>query len=102
MPVHNEKELIMERHREVQLRQALDQVWLTGSVLIRWDEFYLWTGVQRIAKKPWRDVYRLWEELCTEYDYEVLDLEVVQKDNFVVFRRKWDKGEKALPITALL
>lgn len=92
----------MERHREAQLRQALDQVWLTGSVLIRWDEFYLWTGVQRIAKKPWRDVYRLWEELCTEYNCKTLPLEVAQKDNFVVFRRKWDAEEKANQLEDLL
>lgn len=92
----------MERHREALLRQALDQVWLTGSVVVRWDEFYLWTGVQRIAKKPWRDVHRLWEELCTEHNYKTLPLEVVQKDNFVVFRRKWDAEEKVSQLEDLL
>ncbi|MGT2493770.1 hypothetical protein ACU4GD_32875 [Cupriavidus basilensis] len=45
-------------------------MWLVGSKAIRWDEFYLWTGVQRIAKKPWRDVYRIWEELCQEQGYD--------------------------------
>ncbi|HDR8994531.1 TPA: hypothetical protein QDB01_000408 [Burkholderia vietnamiensis] len=92
----------MERHREAQLRQALDQVWLTGSVVIRWDEFYLWTGVQRIAKKPWREVHRIWEELCTEFGYETLPLEVVTKDNVVVFRRKWDTEEKVSILEDLL
>lgn len=79
----------MERHREVQLRQALDKVWLTGSVDVRWDEFYLWTGVQRIAKKPWRTVFQLWEELCLEQGFEeALPLTVLSLDHAVVFRRE--------------
>ncbi|WP_109476639.1 hypothetical protein [Paraburkholderia sp. C35] len=92
----------MERHREAQLRQALDQVWLTGSVIVRWDEFYLWTGVQRLAKKPWREVHRIWEELCTEWGYKTLPLEIVSKDHFVVFRRKWDADEKVSLLEDLL
>ncbi|KWU26410.1 hypothetical protein [Burkholderia cenocepacia] len=79
----------MERHREIQLRQALDTLWRVGSVDIRWDEFYLWTGVQRIAKKPWRVVFQLWEELCVEQGYaEALPLTVLSLDHAVVFRRE--------------
>lgn len=85
----------MEKHREAQLRQALDEVWLTGSSTIRWDEFYLWTGVQRIAKKPWRVVYRTWEELCVEQGYEeALPLQVISLDFAVVFRREPLENEK--------
>lgn len=79
----------MERHREMQLRQALDQVWLTGSTVVRWDEFYLWTGVKRIAKKPWRDVLQVWEELCLEQGCEeAFPLTVMSLDFAVVFRRE--------------
>jgi hypothetical protein len=79
----------MERHRELLLRQAMDLVWLTGSVAVRWDEFYLWTGVQRIAKKPWRVVHQVWEELCMEQGYDkALPLTVLSLDHAVVFRRE--------------
>jgi hypothetical protein len=78
----------MERHREALLRQAMDEVWLTGSTAIRWDEFYLWTGVQRIAKKPWRVVHRLWAALCQEQGLdESLPLTVISLEHAVVFRR---------------
>ncbi|WP_149137279.1 primase-like DNA-binding domain-containing protein [Cupriavidus campinensis] len=93
----------MERHREAQLRQALDEVWLVGSKAIRWDEFYLWTGVQRIAKKPWRDVYRIWEELCQEQGYdEALPLTVLSKDFAVIFRRDSFEEEKETSIEELV
>ncbi|THJ45677.1 hypothetical protein E9536_40765 [Burkholderia sp. LS-044] len=85
----------MERHRELLLQQAMDTVWLTGSVAIRWDEFYLWTGVQRIAKKPWRVVYQVWEELCAEQGYDnALPLSVLSLDHAVVFRREPFENER--------
>jgi hypothetical protein len=92
----------MERHHEMQLRQALDQVWVTGSVLIRWDQFYLWTGVRRIAKKPWRDIYRLWEELCSAWEINTIELEVMSHDNFVVLRRPWDPEERVSKMSDLI
>ncbi|BDB29447.1 hypothetical protein Tamer19_06840 [Cupriavidus sp. TA19] len=93
----------MERHREAQLRQVLDEVWLVGSKAIRWDEFYLWTGVQRIAKKPWRDVYRIWEELCQEQGCdEALPLTVLSKDFAVIFRRDAFEEEKETSIEELV
>lgn len=93
----------MERHRQQHLRQALDQVWLTGSTAIRWDEFYLWTGVQRIAKKPWREVYAIWEELCQEQGYDsALPLTVLSKEFAVVFRREPFENERVSSLDELI
>lgn len=93
----------MERHRELFLQQALDEVWLVGSKVIRWDEFYLMAGVQRIAKKPWRYVQRLWEDLCIERGYEeALPLTVLSLDYAVVFRREPFETEKVHDISELV
>lgn len=93
----------MERHRLHHLRRALDEVWLTGSTTVRWDEFYLWTGVQRIAKKPWREVHTIWEELCLEQGYEeALPLTVLHKEFAVVFRRDAFEHERVQPLDELI
>ncbi|KWA84144.1 hypothetical protein WL29_22535 [Burkholderia ubonensis] len=85
------------------MRQALDEVWLTGSTTIRWDEFYLWTGVQRIAKKPWRDVHAIWEELCIEQGYEAaLPLTVLNKEFAVVLRREPFDEERVSALEELI
>lgn len=93
----------MERHRELQLQQLLDEVWLVGSTAIRWDQFYLMLGVQRIAKKPWREVQKLWEELCLERGFdEALPLTVMSLDFAVVFRRPPFEFEKVNDISDLI
>ncbi|MGF6539387.1 hypothetical protein [Paraburkholderia youngii] len=93
----------MEKHRDALLRQALDEVWLTGSTTIRWDQFYQWTGVQRIAKKPWRVIYGLWEELCQEQGYEeALPLTVISLDFAVIFRREPRPGERVNSLDELV
>lgn len=85
----------MEHHHEISLKQALDQVWLTGSTTIRWDEFYLWTDVLRISKKPWRILQRMWDELCQAKGLpKPVPLTVVSLPFVVVFRREHFRDEK--------
>lgn len=92
----------MEYHHEVSLKQALDQVWLTGSTTIRWDEFYLWTDVQRIAKKPWRIVQRLWEEVCVAHGLpEAIPLSVLSNPYVVVIRREYFGDERVQKLEEL-
>lgn len=84
----------MEYHHEVSLKQALDQLWLTGSTTIRWDEFYLWTGVQRITKKPWRIIQRMWEELCQSHGLpKAMALTVIGHPHLLVLRRELSREE---------
>jgi hypothetical protein len=62
--------MVMERHHEMQLSNALDQLYLEGATSIRWDHLYLWFKATRLGRGSYRDILRRWEELCTmEYGY---------------------------------
>jgi hypothetical protein len=43
----------------------LDQLYLEGSVAIRWDRLYMWFNARRLGKNAYREIIRTWEELCT-------------------------------------
>lgn len=90
---------VMSKYREALLEQALEEVWLTGNATIRKDQFYHWTGVQRMVKKPYRTLNSLWEDLCQEFGHEeALPLMVLEGDHFISLRRERfaNESEKAI------
>lgn len=92
----------MERHREILLQQALDEVMLVGSTAIDWGRLYQIFGVQRLAKKPWRDIQKLWEDLCEERGFEqAVPLTVMMLEFVVVLRREPFENEKVQDISEL-
>ena len=56
---------LIERH-ESQLWARLDQLYANGTTFISWGEIYHWYGLKRIAKTPWRDIKRRWEQILME------------------------------------
>jgi len=89
----------MEKHREAQLRQMLDQVLLVGCGAVRWDELYLWLGVRRMTKGPWRVIRDMWVDLCQEQGHsKPIKLRLVTPDSpaqsMAIFRREQAPGEK--------
>lgn len=50
------------RHEEL-LTSRLEEAALLGWAHIRWEEMYLWYGVQKIGAGTWRDLVRRWERV---------------------------------------
>ncbi|VVE71635.1 hypothetical protein PCA31118_03930 [Pandoraea captiosa] len=92
----------MEKHHEAQLNQALDDLYLVGHVSIRWDYFYHWYNIDRLAKAPWRDIETRWAELCEAKGFKKpVGIVVVQKPHFAVFRRNLLASEKEQTLSDL-
>lgn len=66
----------MEKHHDIALRTRLDELFLTGQVFISWHELSHWFNLERIAKKPYREISELWEEACKRRGMKVAPLEV--------------------------
>lgn len=67
---------MLEKHHENQILVRLDEAFLTGSTFISWQELAHWFNVERIAKKPYREIHGLWQEICERRGYKTLPLEV--------------------------
>jgi hypothetical protein len=50
------------RHEEL-LTSRLEEAALNGCAFIRWEEMYLWYGVQKIAAGTWRDLASRWDKV---------------------------------------
>ena len=85
----------MERHHEVALQQALDQVYLEGATCIRWDHLYLWFKAERLNKNSYRDINDRWKELCTltYRNATAPPLDVLSLKHTVTLRRAAFDGE---------
>jgi hypothetical protein len=93
----------MAKYREALLQQKLEEVWLTGNTTIGKDQFVHWTGVQRIAKRPYRTLHGLWEELCQEFGHEeALPLKVLEGEHFVSLRRERFASETETALSDLI
>lgn len=66
----------LEKHQENILKVRLDELFLTGTTFIAWAELTHWFNVERIAKKPYREIHEMWDELCSRRGFKVLHLEV--------------------------
>ncbi len=53
---------MLGRHQS-ELMSSLEQVSKRGWALIEWWKLYLWYGVEKIRKEPYRDIQSRWEEL---------------------------------------
>ncbi|MEW6343153.1 MAG: hypothetical protein AB1704_21040 [Pseudomonadota bacterium] len=88
----------MQRHHEAQLRQLFDEVFLVGTATVPWDQLYMWLGVKRMTKGPWRELHQLWAELCDSQGFtKPLDLILVSQQgptqSRAIFRRRLHKSE---------
>lgn len=68
--------MAIEKHQEFMLRARLDELFLTGQTYISWHELSHWFNVERIAKKPYREINEMWEEICVRRGFKVAPLEV--------------------------
>ena len=66
----------MEKYQEIQLEVKLEELMLTGSTWLTWNQLYTWYRVERIGKAPYRDIKNRWESLCEIYDIEPPLIEV--------------------------
>ncbi len=60
----------MQKRHEDQLGLRLDTLYITGITSITWQELYLWYGVDKIRKAPYRDIQDRWERLLEENGIE--------------------------------
>ena len=68
--------MALEKHHEILLRARLDELFLQGQVFISWHELTHWFNVERIAKKPYREISEMWEDVCSRRGFKVALLEV--------------------------
>lgn len=66
----------MEKRHLDQMLARLDQLYVNGSTFISWGEIYHWYNVERISKKPWRDIQEQWEELLRQKAQKYVDPQV--------------------------
>ena len=90
----------MERHHEVALQQALDQVYLEGATCIRWDHLYHWFKAERLNRVSYRQINDRWIELCTEtYGHAAAPpLEVLSLKYTLTIRRAAFEGQIWAPL----
>jgi len=63
---------MLKRHAD-QLGERLDQLYLTGTTFIGLAELYYWYDIERLSKKPWRDIEARWQELLSEKGENYVD-----------------------------
>ena len=57
----------MDKIYDGQLREILDQLYLTTAVAVPWASIYMWFGTQKIAKAPYRHIQKEWELVCESH-----------------------------------
>lgn len=60
----------MRRYAGFELARAIATLYMTGAFNARWDELYLWCGVQRVSKAPYRELQQRWIEICEANGYK--------------------------------
>jgi len=68
--------MALEKHHDSALRVRLDELFLTGQTFIAWPELAHWFNVERIAKKPYREIHDMWEETCMRRGWKTMPIEV--------------------------
>ena len=59
---------MLKRHHADQLMAKLDQLYRYGATFISWGDIYYWYNIDRISKKPWRDIETRWQELLDDHN----------------------------------
>ena len=75
---------MIKRHED-QLWARLDQLYANGTAFISWNELYHWYNVEKIAKTPWRDIKRRWEQLLEEKEEEYTDPQLAELPGGMAF-----------------
>jgi hypothetical protein len=92
----------MERHHDMQLSQAMDELYLNGTVSIRWDELYLWFKAERLNKRAYAEIVTRWQDLCASQGHsevpEVTTLNWVGKGSLTLMRKAFE-DEEMVPLT---
>ena len=57
-----------KRHHD-HLLDRLDQLYLTHTTHITYNELYLWSGRERLTKATYQEIYELWVELLIEKNW---------------------------------
>ncbi len=92
---------IKANHHESKLAAALDEVYLDGATIIRLDDLYLMFNVDRLSKKPFREIQRHWEDLCETYGHSSapkLSVLYGSGKSTLTLTREALKGEKWTPL----
>lgn len=92
----------MHRHHEADLDRALDRLYLEGTVVLLWDDLYLWFDAERLGKGAYRELQRRWEERCTKKDLhsEVPELSILKcnTSKLTIFRKPFKGHEELIPL----
>ena len=63
----------------------LDELYANGITYISYNELYYWYGIDRLAKRPWRDIRGKWESLLEERNEAFSDPQVSEVSGGVCF-----------------
>ncbi len=79
---------MLKRHSD-QIWARLDELYVNRTVFIGWAELYHWYNLERIHKKPWRDLKIRWEELLEEKNESYVDPQIAEgRDGVSLFFSK--------------
>lgn len=57
----------MDNIYDAQLREVLDDLYLTTSVAVPWANIYMWFQTQKITKAPYRHIQKEWDMVCESH-----------------------------------
>ncbi len=97
----------MQKHHEAALSHALDRLGINDVVTIFWDDVYNMFNCERVAKTPYREIQRRWEELCKEtWKYSTAPkLWIIEASDSVlaIYREPFkEENESAYPLESKL
>lgn len=81
----------MQRHHEVELMQALDELYIRGATSILNEKLYCWFDASRLRKVVFQQIQEHWEDLMISYGYkskQIPDLWVMRSEPYVVLTRE--------------
>jgi hypothetical protein len=87
---------------ELKLEAKLEELYKNRQIILRWEDLYIWYGVQKISSRTYRDILERWRAYLEDHDEEPAHWEVTvshKKSQGVyeaIFRVDLDEGERAL------
>lgn len=69
----------MERVHEEQLRLTLEKLVLEAAVTLRWEQLYIWFSAERLSKGAWREIHRVWQEVCEAMGRKPSNLKILKR-----------------------
>lgn len=60
----------LRRSDESKLEAKLEELYKNRQMILRWEDLYIWYGVQKIASRTYRDILGRWHAYLEDHDEE--------------------------------